>query len=149
MADVIIQTLRVQDDAEIRDVAGKQVARVRASKSQGKDKAGGWRPSIWLECEAWSDNKWAFGDVSGLRKGQYFVVQGRLSMREYTNKEGATVQAFSVNADRIDVLAERQQQGQRPPPGRSTSSYSSDGGAGRRPPEPSPQDYDDDDIPIF
>ena len=105
MADVIIQTLRVQDDAEIRDVAGKQVARVRASKSQGKDKDGGWRPSIWLECEAWSDNKWAFGDVSGLRKGQYFVVQGRLSMREYTNKEGATVQAFSANADRIDVLA--------------------------------------------
>ena len=43
MADVIIQTLRVQDDAEIRDVAGKQVARVRASKSQGKTKDGEWR----------------------------------------------------------------------------------------------------------
>jgi single-stranded DNA-binding protein len=94
--------------------------------------------------------------VSGLRKGQYFVVQGRLSMREYTNKEGATVQAFSVNADRIDVLAERQQaQRNDAPSGRYTRSetsgrsYSSDGGAGRKPPEPSPQDYDDDDIPIF
>ena len=147
MADVIIQTLRVQDDAEIRDVAGKQVARVRASKSQGKTKAGEWKPSIWLTVETWSSNRFAFDDLAALRKGQYIVAQGRLSMREYDGKEGK-VQAYTIDADRIDVLAERQQQAQRQPPGRTTSSYSSDGGAGRRPPEPSPQDYDDE-LPPF
>ncbi len=125
MADVIIQTLRVQDDAEIRDVAGKQVARVRASKSQGKDKSGEWKPSIWFDVESWSSNPWSYKDLSALRKGQYIVVQGRLSMREYDGKEGK-VQAYTIDADRIDVLADRQQQGQ--PSGRS---YSSDGGANR------------------
>ena len=126
MADVIIQTLRVQDDAEIRDVAGKQVARVRASKSQGKTKDGEWKPSIWFDVEAWSSNKWAYGDLAGLKKGQYIVAQGRLSMREYQSKDGGTAQAYTIEADRIDVLAERQQQSQ--PSGRS---YSSDGGANR------------------
>jgi single-stranded DNA-binding protein len=125
MADVIIQTLRVQDDAEIRDVAGKQVARVRASKSQGKDKSGEWRPSIWFDVESWSSNPWSYKDLSALRKGQYIVVQGRLSMREYDGKEGK-VQAYTIDADRIDVLAERQQQSQQ-----SGRSYSSDGGANR------------------
>jgi single-stranded DNA-binding protein len=125
MADVIIQTLRVQDDAEIRDVAGKQVARVRASKSQGKTKDGEWRPSIWFDVESWSSNPWSYKDLSALRKGQYIVVQGRLSMREYDGKEGK-VQAYTIDADRIDVLADRQQQSQ--PSGRS---YSSDGGANR------------------
>jgi len=123
MADLIIQTLRVQDDAEIRDVAGKQVARVRASKSQGKDKSGEWKPSIWFDVEAWSSNKWAYGDLAGLKKGQYIVACGRLSMREYDGKEGK-VQAYTIDADRIDVLADRQPQ----PSGRS---YSSDGGANR------------------
>ena len=127
MADVIIQTLRVQDDAEIRDVAGKQVARVRASKSQGKDKDGTWRPSIWFSVDAWSSNPWSYKDLSTVRKGQHIVAQGRLTMREYTNREGATVQAYTIEADRIDVLAERQPQGQRPPQG-SSRSYSSDGG---------------------
>jgi len=126
MADVIIQTLRVQDDAEIRDVAGKQVARVRASKSQGKTKDGEWRPSIWFDVESWSSNPWSYKDLSALRKGQYIVVQGRLSMREYQSKDGGTAQAYTIEADRIDVLAERQQQSQ--PSGRS---YSSDGGANR------------------
>jgi single-stranded DNA-binding protein len=125
MADVIIQTLRVQDDAEIRDVAGKQVARVRASKSQGKDKSGEWKPSIWFDVEAWSSNKWAYGDLAGLKKGQYIVACGRLSMREYDGKEGK-VQAYTIDADRIDVLADRQQQSQQ-----SGRSYSSDGGANR------------------
>jgi single-stranded DNA-binding protein len=126
MADVIIQTLRVQDDAEIRDVAGKQVARVRASKSQGKTKDGEWRPSIWFDVEAWSSNPWSFKDLSTLRKGQYIVAQGRLSMREYQGKDGGTAQAYTIDADRIDVLAERQQQ-----PQQSGRSYSSDGGANR------------------
>ena len=157
MADVIIQTLRVQDDAEIRDVAGKQVARVRASKSQGKDKDGTWRPSIWFSVDAWSSNPWSYKDLSTVRKGQHIVAQGRLTMREYTNREGATVQAYTIEADRIDVLAERQPQGQRndAPSGRYTRSetsgrsYSSDGGAGRKPPAPNTEDYDDmDSVPF-
>ncbi len=137
MADVIIQTLRVQDDAEIRDVAGKQVARFRASKSQGKDKSGEWKPSIWFDVEAWSSNPWSFKDLSTLRKGQYIVAQGRLSMREYQSKDGGTAQAYTIEADRIDVLAERQNaQRNDVPSGRYTTSesgrsYSSDGGANR------------------
>jgi single-stranded DNA-binding protein len=125
MADVIIQTLRVQDDAEIRDVAGKQVARVRASKSQGKTKDGEWRPSIWFDVESWSSNPWSYKDLSALRKGQYIVVQGRLSMREYDGKEGK-VQAYTIDADRIDVLADRQ-----PQPQQSGRSYSSDANRSR------------------
>ena len=126
MANIIVQTLRVQKDAELRDVAGKQVARVWATASQGKDKSGEWKPSLAFDVEAWSSNPWSFNDLSTLKKGQYIVAQGRLSMREYDGKEGK-VQAYTIEADRIDVLAERQPQGQRPPQANGRS-YSSDGG---------------------
>jgi single-stranded DNA-binding protein len=120
MINSITIHVRLGRDPEVRAAGSKQVCSVSAAMSQGKDK-----PSLWLELTAWSDNRFAFGDLSALRKGQACVVQGRLTVREY-EKDGVTVQRIGITIDRINASADRQQQSQ--PSGRS---YSSDGGGNR------------------
>lgn len=134
MINSVCILLRLGRDPEVRVAGNKKVCSVSAAMSQGRDK-----PTLWLEVTAWSDNKWAFDDLSSLRKGQQCVVQGRLTAREY-EKDGQTVQRIGVTVDRINVSADRQQ-GQQQPRGKSSGSYSSDGGRGRQEREPEPQGY--------
>jgi single-strand DNA-binding protein len=84
-------------DAEVRGTpSGKEVASFRLAASQGGD-----RPTIWLDASAWSSNRFAFEDVSKLTKGDKVIVQGRLKMREWTDKNGNPRQDWGVEIDRL------------------------------------------------
>ena len=64
-----------------------------------KDKATGARVTDWVEIVAWRQtaefaSKW-------FRKGQMAVVEGRLQIRDYTDREGNKRRAVEIVADSI------------------------------------------------
>jgi single-stranded DNA-binding protein len=126
-------TMTAHDHPESRAVGDKTVTKVRARASQGKDKDGSYKPSIWLDVEAWSPS-WSQKDIAGLRKDDRFTASGRLSVREWEDKEGRKRESWSLVVDAIEA-PRREQQDSAPPPGRRERTYSSDQGrqAGRAP----------------
>lgn len=70
---------------------------IRGSHSQGKDKDGDYKPSIWAT--AFVGDKSA-KYLPAISKDDYIVVQGRLTMEEYEGK-----QSFTIWADRLEKLA--------------------------------------------
>jgi len=144
-------TMTAHDHPESRNVGDKTVTRVRARASQGKDKDGSYKPSIWLDVEAWSPS-WSQKDIATLRKGDRFTVAGRLTTREYEAKEGGTRTAWGLTADAIEA-PRREQQDNAQPPGRRERTYSSDQGRAPRQAQQAqqggPRQQDDDtDIPF-
>lgn len=72
-----------------------------------KDKATGARATDWVEIVAWRQtaefaSKW-------FRKGQVVVVEGRLQVRDYTDREGNKRRAHEVVADSIYFCGSKDQ----------------------------------------
>ena len=72
-----------------------------------KDKATGERVTDWVEIVAWRQtaefaSKW-------FRKGQMAVVEGRLQVRDYTDREGNKRRAVEIVADSIYFCGSREQ----------------------------------------
>ena len=63
------------------------------------DQATGRRPTDWIEVAAW--NAKAKFAQQYFRKGQLAVVEGRLQIRDWTDKEGAKRRTAEVVADQI------------------------------------------------
>ena len=103
--------LVANDHPESRDVGGKTVTKVRGRQSQGKDKDGEWRASVWLDVEAWGVS-WAHKDLLALRKGDRFVVTGKLTVREWEGDNGKR-EFWGIRADSIDA-PKRDEGGHRP-----------------------------------
>lgn len=75
-----------------------------------KDKATGARVTDWVEIVAWRQtaefaSKW-------FRKGQMAVVEGRLQVRNYTDREGNKRRAVEVMADSIYFCGGKDQSAQ-------------------------------------
>ena len=100
--NVITIKLTANDHPESRDVGGKTVTKVRARQSQGKDRDGEWKPSVWLDVEAWGGS-WAQTDLAELRKGDVFTVTGRLTVREWEDREGNKREFWGIRADSVDA----------------------------------------------
>ena len=72
-----------------------------------KDKATGERVTDWVEIVAWRQtaefaSKW-------FRKGQMAVVEGRLQVRDYTDREGNKRRAVEIVADSIYFCGSKDQ----------------------------------------
>ena len=108
-------------DPETRQAGSKNVVSASVAVSQGKDK-----PSMWLDVSAWEDGytAWAANELSAARKGQKVVVSGRLSMREWTDKEGKPRQSWGITAQDVERVAPKIERDEIP--GGSSKRYSSD-----------------------
>lgn len=135
MINSICLYLNAGSDAEVRQAGQKSVAGFRGALSQGRDK-----PSVWFDVDAWSDNRFAFEDVSRIRKGDRVTVQGRLTMREYQSKTGETVQRLGLTVDRIAGAPRQDRGGYQRAPQRQPEPQQR-GGYGR-------DNHDDTDIPF-
>ena len=94
--------LVANDDPESRQAGEKIVTKVRGRQSQGKDKrSGDWRPSLWLDVEAWQGS-FAQKDLASLRKGDSFTVTGRLTVREWESDNGKR-EFWGIRADSVDA----------------------------------------------
>ena len=89
-------TGHVGRDAEIKDVAGKQVVRFSVACKQGKDE-----PPIWVNCDYWTASK--VGEF--IKKGTQIAVIGQLKEHEHDGKKYQ-----SCNVMQIELLSSRQEQ---------------------------------------
>ena len=89
-------TGHVGRDAEIKEVAGKQVIKFAVAAKQGKEE-----PAIWVNCDYWTSTK--VGEF--IKKGTLIEVVGQLKEREH---EGKKYQ--SCNVMQVELLGGRQEQ---------------------------------------
>ena len=82
--------------------SGKTTLRFRLAIDQGKD-----ADPLWLTIICWETLAENIGKY--LRKGQSALVQGRLQVRAYKDKNGADRQAVEVIAHNVQLLGKRQE----------------------------------------
>lgn len=101
MLNKIILMGRLGRDPEVRYTqSGTPVASFSLAVDRDfVDQAMGRRPTDWIEVAAW--NAKAKFVQQYFRKGQLAVVEGRLQIRDWTDKEGAKRRTAEVVADQI------------------------------------------------
>lgn len=101
MLNKIILMGRLGRDPEVRYTqSGTPVASFSLAVDRDfVDQATGRRPTDWIEVVAW--NAKAKFAQKYFRKGQLAVVDGRLQIRDWTDKEGAKRRTAEVVADQI------------------------------------------------
>jgi len=94
MINTATLSLTLGTDPEHRQAGDKVITSARAFMGQGKEQDGSYRPSLWFELTAWPG--WSADDLFACKKGDRVTVTGRLSMREYNEKQyyGLTVQGI-------------------------------------------------------
>ena len=94
--NTVMMNGRLGADAETKDVNGKTLTSFRMGVYQGKGK-----DSMWVTVSAWEKT----GEYcQGITKGQEVLVEGSLSSREYTNKDGAVITSIEIRASRVHQL---------------------------------------------
>ena len=68
----------------------------RLAASQGREK-----PTIWLDLVCWS--KYASEDLLKATKGDCVSVSGRLTLREWTDRDGNTRQDLGISCETVEV----------------------------------------------
>lgn len=101
MLNKIILMGRLGQDPEVRYTqSGTPMASFSLAVDRDfVDQATGRRPTDWIEVAAW--NAKAKFVQQYFRKGQLAVVEGRLQIRDWTDKEGAKRRTAEVVADQI------------------------------------------------
>lgn len=89
-------TGHVGRDAEIKEVASKQVIKFAVAAKQGKDEA-----AIWVNCDYWTGTK--VGEF--IKKGTLIEVVGQLKEREHDGKKYQT-----CNVLQVELLGSKQEQ---------------------------------------
>ena len=92
---------RLGRDPELKHTqTGTAVASVALAVDRDyKDKASGERATDWIEVVAWRSTAEYLAKY--FRKGRMAVVEGRLQMRDWTDKDGNKRRAAEVVADQI------------------------------------------------
>ena len=96
---------RLTRDAELKRLTNSDNAIANFSiavDNFGKDANGERRPAIFLNCSAWG--KQAENLTKYTRKGSNVAVDGRLTQRTYTRKDGTTAQVIEIVCDNIQFL---------------------------------------------
>ena len=109
MLNKVIMMGRLGRDPDVRYTnSGTKVASFSLAVDRDfKDKATGERATDWVEIVAWRQtaefaSKW-------FRKGNMAVVEGRLQVRDYTDREGNKRRAVEIVADSIYFCGSREQ----------------------------------------
>lgn len=88
---------RLGQDPEVKKTNdGKSVATLRVAVSEGKDK------TTWLTVVAWERSADLVSQYC--RKGDQIGVNGRISVREYTTKEGDKRTATEIVASHVTLI---------------------------------------------
>ena len=101
MLNKIILMGRLGRDPEVRYTqSGTPVASFSLAVDRDfVDQATGRRPTDWIDVAAWNAKSKFVQQY--FRKGQLAVVEGRLQIRDWTDKEGAKRRTAEVVADQI------------------------------------------------
>lgn len=108
MSNVFSFTGTVGQDAEVRVTpSGQSVLNVTVANNIG---FGDRQQTLWVRVALWG--KRAEGNLQNyLKKGQQVFISGELSQREYQAKDGTTKTSLDLNANIIDLVGKRSEQG--------------------------------------
>ena len=108
MSNVFSFTGTVGRDAEVRTTPnGQTVLNVTVANNIG---FGDRQQTIWVRVTLWG--KRAEGQLQNyLKKGQQVFVSGESSQREYQANDGSTKSNLELNANIIDLVGKRNEQG--------------------------------------
>lgn len=100
MLNKVILQGRLGGDPELRTTpAGVEVATVNIAVDRDRKDANGERQADWVTIVAWRNTaKFLSGHFT---KGRLMIVEGRLQMRNYTDRDGNKRTAAEVVADNI------------------------------------------------
>lgn len=137
MSNVFSFTGTVGRDAEVRTTPnGQTVLNVTVANNIG---FGDRQQTIWVRVALWG--KRAEGQLQNyLKKGQQVFVSGELSQREYQANDGTTKSSLELNANIIDLLGKRNDQGSVAQP---QQSYQPQQAPAAQPSIPANDSYDD------
>ena len=141
MSNVFSFTGTVGRDAEVRATpSGQSVLNVTVANNVG---FGDRQQTLWVRVALWGRR--AEGQLQNyLKKGQQVFVSGELTQREYQANDGTTRTSLELNANIVDLLGKRNDQGQQPQQGYQQTAQSSNA-----PASSSPSSLDDfDDVPF-
>ena len=94
----VVLTGRLGQDVELRHTTtGKAVATFSLAVTDNYNR----EVTHWLNIVTW--NKSAENVAQYLSKGSHVAVEGRISTRNYENKEGRKVYVTEIVADRVEV----------------------------------------------
>lgn len=101
----ISATGRVVADAEVRYTpGGDAIASFRVASDVGY---GERKTTNWFSCQIWGKRGEAI--AQHLTKGQQVTVFGTLTLREWTNKDGAKAVSPDIRVDEIDLQGGRRE----------------------------------------
>ena len=141
MSNVFSFTGTVGRDAEVRATpSGQSVLNVTVANNVG---FGDRQQTLWIRVALWGRR--AEGSLQNyLKKGQQVFVSGELTQREYQANDGTTRTSLELNANIVDLVGKRNDQGQQPQQGYQQTAQSSNA-----PASSSPSSLDDfDDVPF-
>ncbi len=90
----------VGKDATVKTFGGDQVCNFSVSISNGKNKDGSWKDSLWVEVAYWS--KYAQETADKIKKGSRVTVTGRLGLRTW-EKDGKKGKELELKASDVSV----------------------------------------------
>lgn len=113
MSNVFSFTGTVGRDAEVRSTpSGQMVLNVTVANNVG---FGDRQQTLWVRVTVWG--KRAEGQLQNyLKKGQQVFVSGELTQSEYQANDGTTRTSLDLNANVIDLVGRRNDQGQQAAP---------------------------------
>lgn len=101
MADSSIKVKgRIMRDPELRATAsGKSVCQLNLSVYTGKNKDGGYNPSLFLDVICWEE----LGErvQKAHKKGDTVVAEGYLGYREWKKKDGTKQPGYEITAQTV------------------------------------------------
>ena len=141
MSNVFSFTGTVGRDAEVRTTpSGQTVLNVTVANNVG---FGDRQQTIWVRVALWGRR--AEGQLQNyLKKGQQVFISGELTQREYQANDGTTKTSLELNANIVDLMGKRNDQGQQP-----QQAYQQTVQPSNAPAQNSPSSLDDfDDVPF-
>ena len=135
MLNTITLTMTVHGDPESKTYGDKVITKVRAFASQGKDKEGEYKPSMWISVQAWS-SRFVQKDIAALRDKSRFSVTGALRLDEWTDNDGNKRQSYYIDADRIEAPKRENSAGYRGGSATKHHEQNSRGGGYKQPEQP-------------
>jgi single-stranded DNA-binding protein len=136
-------TLTLTARPETKRIGEKLLVHAEGRFSQGKDKDGNWKPSIFFDIDAWENSfGWASKNLAALDEDDLVVVSGELAKREYIDKNGEKREKLAIRATTVEQVQRIGRAPARPAPPRERERPQP------APPRAPPPPVDDDEIPF-
>ena len=110
MLNVVAIMGRLARDPELRQTTtGKSVASFRIACDRGRRDANGQSQADWIDVVAWRGTAEVLCNYAG--RGRLIGVEGRLQMRDWTDKNGNNRRSYEVQADSVYFADNRRSEG--------------------------------------